>query len=294
MVTDFSSETQGSAASAEPVSQRRAGGGARWTRVFGSTAFRDLWEGWRDYRELWLAMGWYDMRKRNRRSVLGPFWITISLGLFILALSVLYGPLLGHGKERYLPYIAFGFITWQFISDLIVESCNVFISNAQRISQHRAPLSIYIYEMVWRNLLLLVTNVVLYLLVILLFNIPPTWATLLIFPAVVIICINGILAGMLFGTLCTRFRDVPPVVGTVMRMMFLLTPILWTVEQSPARGLFAYLNPLYYFVEIMRKPLLGEAPSTFVWLVVIALTTLMALVAVPLYAKFRNRIAYWV
>jgi hypothetical protein len=39
----------------------------------GAKGLRDLWRGWRDYRELWLAVGWYDIRKRYRRSVLGPF-----------------------------------------------------------------------------------------------------------------------------------------------------------------------------------------------------------------------------
>ena len=49
----------------------------------GVRGLRDLWRGWRDYRELWLTVGLYDIRKRYRRSVLGPFWITISLVAFI-------------------------------------------------------------------------------------------------------------------------------------------------------------------------------------------------------------------
>ena len=278
----------------EGIAPQHAAPRKAWLRLPGAAAFQDLWEGWRDYRELWLALGWYDIRKRNRRSVLGPFWITVSLGAFIAALGFLYGPILGHDHNRYLPYIAFGFIAWMFISDLISQSCNVFVSNSQRISQHRAPLSIYIYEMVWRNFLIFATSMLIYVIISVLYSIPPTWATLLAIPGIILICINGVTAGMLLGTLCTRFRDIPPIVAMVMRMMFLLTPIIWTVEQSPARGLFAYLNPLYYFVEIVREPLLGGAPPGFVWYVAIGLTFVLALVAIPLYAKYRNRIAYWV
>jgi hypothetical protein len=61
----------------------------------GVRGLRDLWQGWRDYRELWLTVGIYDIRKRYRRSLLGPFWITISLGAFILGLSFIYSPLVG-------------------------------------------------------------------------------------------------------------------------------------------------------------------------------------------------------
>ena len=85
-------------------------------RVPGVRGLRDLWQGWRDYRELWLTVGLFDIRKRYRRSVLGPFWITISLGAFILGLGFIYSPLVGGGTASFLPFVAFGFIAWQFIS----------------------------------------------------------------------------------------------------------------------------------------------------------------------------------
>jgi ABC-type polysaccharide/polyol phosphate export permease len=53
----------------------------------GVRGLRDLWRGWCDYRELWVTVGLYDIRKRYRRSLIGPFWITLSLGAFILGLS---------------------------------------------------------------------------------------------------------------------------------------------------------------------------------------------------------------
>jgi ABC-type polysaccharide/polyol phosphate export permease len=77
-------------------------------RVPFARGLRDLWQGWRDYRELWLSTGWYDIRKRYRRSLLGPFWITISLGAFIAGLSFIDMPLVGGNAENYLPYLAFG------------------------------------------------------------------------------------------------------------------------------------------------------------------------------------------
>ncbi|MGH3635130.1 MAG: ABC transporter permease, partial [Mycobacterium sp.] len=36
-------------------------------------AWRDLVDGFRR-RELWLHLGWQDIKQRYRRSVLGPFW----------------------------------------------------------------------------------------------------------------------------------------------------------------------------------------------------------------------------
>jgi ABC-type polysaccharide/polyol phosphate export permease len=98
----------------------------------GVRGLRDLWQGWRDYRELWLTVGLFDIRKRYRRSLLGPLWITISLGAFILGLSFIYRPLMGGNAESFLPFLAFGFIAWQFISQLVLDGCNVFIHSRLR------------------------------------------------------------------------------------------------------------------------------------------------------------------
>jgi ABC-type polysaccharide/polyol phosphate export permease len=260
----------------------------------GATAFQDLWEGWHDYRQLWTAIGWYDIRKRYRRSLLGPFWITISLGIFITALTFLYVPLLGGSAEHYAPYVGFGFIAWQLVSMLVSESCNVFIVNGPTIQQLRAPLSVYIYEVIWKNLLIFGHNLLIYVIIVLIFGLWPNWATLLIVPGLALVCLNGVWMGMLLGPLCVRFRDIPPVVTTIVQMMFLLTPILWHPDQIPTRQALVFLNPFYYFIDLIRQPMLGEAPSFFVWIVTLLITASGFLLAVPFFGRFRDRIAYWV
>jgi len=136
----------------------------------GVRGLRDLWQGWRDYRELWFTVGLFDIRKRYRRSVLGPFWITISLGAFIHGLGFIYSPLVGGGTASFLPFVTFGFIAWQFISQLVLDGCNVFIANGP---------------------------------------------TLLVVPGIILVGVNGVSIGMLLGTLCARFRDIPPIVQTI-------------------------------------------------------------------------------
>lgn len=256
-------------------------------------ALQDLWQGWRDYRQLWLATGWYDVHKRYRRSVLGPFWITISLGVFVAALSFLYGPLLGREIVDYTPFLAFGLIAWTLISQIVSESCTVFVANGHIVRQMKAPLSIYIFGMIWRNMLIFVHNIALYVLIALVFALYPTWSTLLVVPGLLLICLNALWIGMLLGTLCTRFRDIPPIVTTVMQMMFLLTPILWRPDQVSGREAISRLNPFYYFVELIREPLLGSAGSPLIWTVAILITLAGLAVALPLYGRFRDRIVYW-
>lgn len=274
--------------------ERGADGIAPTPPSFGAKAFQDLWEGWRNYRELWLAIGWYDIRKRYRRSVLGPFWITISIGVLITALTFLYVPLIGRNVERYAPYVAFGIIAWQLVSMLVTESCNVFIVNGTTIQQLRAPLSIYIYEVIWKNFLILAHNLLIYVVIVVIFGIWPTWATLLVIPGIFLVCLNGVWVGMLLGPLCARFRDIPPIMATIVQMMFLLTPILWRPDQVPGRGFLVVFDPFYYFIELIREPLLSNAPTQLVWSVALLITALGFAVAIPFFSRFRDRVPYWV
>jgi ABC-2 type transport system permease protein len=259
----------------------------------GVRGMRDLWRGWRDYRELWLTVGLYDIRKRYRRSVLGPFWITVSVGTFILGLSFIYAPLVGGDMKSFLPFIAFGFIAWQFISQLLLDGCNVFIANGPIIQQLRAPLSVYIYQTVWRHLIILAHNFLIYVVVAVAYGLWPNWQTLLVIPGILLVCINGLSFGMLLGTLCARYRDIPPIVTTITQMMFLLTPILWRPDQVPGREFVYELNPFYYLVQVIREPLEGVSPSLFVWAVAVGLTAVGFLVSLLFYSRFRNRIVYW-
>src|SRR5882724_3643293 len=68
--------------------------------------------------ELWSTLGWHDIRQRYRRSVVGPFWLTLSMGMMIGGLAYLYSGLFGQNIERYLPYVATGMIVFGLISSL--------------------------------------------------------------------------------------------------------------------------------------------------------------------------------
>ena len=54
--------------------------------------------------ELWSTHGWNDIRQRYRRSIVGPFWLTISMGVMVAGLAYLYAGLFGQSIEKYLPY----------------------------------------------------------------------------------------------------------------------------------------------------------------------------------------------
>lgn len=253
----------------------------------------DIVMGWTRY-ELWSSLGLHDVRQRYRRSTLGPFWITISLGVMVLALGLLYGQIFGQNLQDYLPYLSAGFVIWGLISGLTVKGCETFISAEGMIRQLNAPLSIYAYRQVWSALIAFAHNILIYIAVALWYEQGISWNILWAFPALILILVNGFWMSILFGLFSARFRDVPLIVASIIQVFFFITPVIWRPEMLPDRTLFLVLNPFYHLMEILRAPLLGHIAALENWAFSILLSAIGSLTALFFYSAYRWRIAYWI
>ena len=263
-------------------------------------AFNDLVRGWGQY-ELWLQLGWQDIKQRYRRSTLGPLWITIATGVMALALGLLYSMLFQIEIREFLPHVTVGFIVWGFISGCVKDGANVFIENEGLIKQLPSALSVHVYRLVWRQLLFFAHNVVIWVLLVIIFRIPLTWQTLLAVPAMLLLVLNGVWVTMLFGIIATRFRDVAPLLEALVQLLFYVTPIVWTTQTLKEQGgdvakraLLAEINPLYHYLEIVRAPMIDQPVAAYHWWIVIGCTVLGLLIAGLVMRKWRFRVSYWV
>ena len=256
-------------------------------------ALLDLAQGARAH-HLWYLLAWQDIRRLYRRSVLGPFWLTVSMGALVGVLGTLYGMLFEVDSADYVPFLALGFIVWTLISGVIGDGCNAFINAEGIIKQVGLPLSVHVYRLLWRHLIILAHNAAVFAVVAAVFAVWPGWTGLLALPGLVLLCLNGLWAGLLLGILSARFRDVPPIVTSVVRICFFVTPIIWIPELIPGRSLVLLANPFFHLVEVVRAPLLGQAPGLASWIAVLIVTAAGWLVTFALFRRYRRRIAYWV
>ncbi|MDP9391575.1 MAG: ABC transporter permease [Actinomycetota bacterium] len=261
----------------------------------------DLVQGWRQ-RELWGHLGWQDIRQRYRRSVLGPIWITISMAVTAVALGILYAGLFGNELSVQLPYILVGFIIWAFVSGCISEGSEVFIANEGLIRQLPGPLSVHVYRLVWRQILFFAHNLIVYAAMFLIFPQPLGWASLMAFPAFLLLAINGAWAALLLGIVTTRFRDLTPITQSLVQLLFFLTPIVWIYEDLlnsgntaiAERARLVEFNPLLHFIEIIRQPMLGADQHLRHWVVVLVITVLGWALTLVALKRYRSRVSYWV
>jgi ABC-type polysaccharide/polyol phosphate export permease len=255
-------------------------------------AIKDVVDGFRST-SIWPLLGWQDIKQRYRRSVIGPFWLTLSYGAMIGAMGPLYGLLLKQDISTYFPYLAVSFIVWTLIAGIMVDACGAFTGSEGYIKEVKLPLTIHVLRLLWKNLIIFAHNLIIVAIVAWFYPPHVNW-TLILFPAsVLLLVVNGVWVGLLLGLLSARFRDIPQVISALVQVLFFMTPVMWRPAMLQERMWFAEFNPLYHFLEVVRAPLLSAEFPLRSWLVVFAITVAGFLFTLWFFSRFRARIAYW-
>lgn len=257
------------------------------------TAWADWWSGTRHV-DLWGTLAWYDIVLRYRRSLLGPLWITLSMGAMLLGMGPLYAALFGVPLARFYPHLALGIIFWNFLSTSINDGCQVFINAASYLKQGAVPRSVFVWRSLARHLFFLAHHLVLYVPVAIWAGL--TWSPqmLLVFPGLVVVVVNLHALSITLGLLSARFRDVPNIVASSLQLLMFLTPVFWFPEKLPERSRFILYNPLAQLLDVLRLPLLGGYPAPGTVRFLLYFTALNVAVAALLYARLRRQVVYWV
>lgn len=242
---------------------------------------------------LWSRLSWIDIRNRYKRSVIGPFWVTISMAVMIAALGTIYSQLFGMAIQEYVPFIACGFLIWNFIAGVLNAAGRTFIEMEGIMKQIPLPVSFYALRSVSTEAILFGHNFLVYLAVAALFQIPLGWETLLALPAFALIVLNAVWVVIVLGILCLRFRDVIPIVANLTQIAFLVTPVIWAAELVKNRRMIVDANPFFHLVEILRAPLLGKSIDPVNWMVVGSMAIVGWIVAFLCIGYTKRRMPYW-
>lgn len=241
-------------------------------------------------------LGWQDVKQRFRRSVLGQFWITISMAVLIGTLAMVFGGVFKVKMDEFLPFLSIGFIYWAFISNTVSEGCTAFSSSDAIIKQLPLPMFLHIFRVLWRNIIVLAHNVIIIPFVFLIFLKPPSLIILMSFIGLLLNTFVLAWVALMLGILCTRYRDLPQIVQSLLQVGFYVTPIIWlpNLLAGSKRGfLLLDMNPLFHMIEIVRAPILGYPPSMLSWFVVINLAFWGWLLTMFFFGKYGKRISYW-
>lgn len=236
-----------------------------------------------------------DIRQRYRRSTLGPFWITISTGVMITCIGVLFSTLFKSPVKEFLPFLAAGIIIWNYISTVLIEATTTFISAEAIIKQLPLSLFMHVERMVARNLYIFFHNIIIFPLVCLVVQREIGLSLLWFVPGLILITLNLLWMSLIISVVCTRFRDMGQIVQSFLQIIFYVTPIIWlpSLLKGKAEMMVLDPNPFYHFLEITRAPLMNYSPSASNWLFSLIFCIVGWFFAIEIFNRYRNRIAYW-
>lgn len=243
---------------------------------------------------MWSRMGWQDIRRRYRRTRIGPFWTSLSLALFVVTLGILWARLWHQDPHTYLPYLCSGMVTWVFIAAIVSEGCTTFVANETLIKTLPFPYTLLSCVVVWRNFVVFLHNALIFVGVAIYARIPLTADTLLILPGLLLVGLTGIWVATLLGLFCLRFRDIQQLVASLLQVAMFVTPIFYAPDQLQGEmaNIVRY-NPLFHYVEVVRLPMMGMAPSSYSYAVTGGCTLFGWVFTLYVYSRFRRRLPYW-
>ena len=254
----------------------------------------DLLDGmWRIWH--WSTLAQQDIKLRYRGSVLGPFWQTLTTAVMIGGMGVIYSQLFHQDIHDYLPMLTVGLIFWMFVAGIITEGCGTFTAVQGIIQQVKLPFSLHVYRLVYRNVLTLGHNFLIVPIVLFIFPRPIHWPSLLLLPpALLLVTFNGIWISFFLGMVSARYRDVPPIVASIVQVAFFMTPVMWPIEALGSNAWWAQFNPLFAMIDVLRSPLLGMPIAPYSWYLLVSMTIAGSAVTYAFFVRFRHRLAFWV
>jgi ABC-2 type transport system permease protein len=244
---------------------------------------------------LWLHLSWTEIKLRYRGTVIGPFWTSISMAVFITAIGLIFSQTWGGlDTAEYLPYLAAGYLSWMLIFQIIVDGSSSLIKASGYIKQMPLPFTLFAFVNVTQNSIVFLHHLLVFFVLVLIFDININTNTLLLLPALILLCINGLWMSTFMGMVVARYRDIEPLTTNILQIALFVTPIIWPFERLPeGRKILVDINPFFHFIQIVRSPLLGQSPSLLNWQVCLGITVIGIVVTTYVFNRVRSRIVFW-
>ena len=197
---------------------------------------------------------------------------------------------------RMLPYVAVGMIAFNLLSGLTRAGATVFLNASSSMKSTRQPLSAFVLKDAAVEFIQFGHNILLYLVFIVAGMVPLSPRLLIAVPVVLAIAVNGLFASLWLGAIVARFRDVNPLVNSVLQVLIFFTPVFYKLDdlQTGARHALLYWNPFTYLLSAFRAPLIGGELNPIFYVGSAVVTAVNIVLGIVIFTRSRSRLPYWV
>ncbi len=244
------------------------------------------YSGWFDLRELWRyrELVWIfaerDIKVRYRQTAVGVAWTVLQPLAQMIAFNGLFQMLKSQPVDGDVPYQVTSFcglILYQLFSGILSTATSSLVDNRQMVTKVYFPRVVLPLSACLRPLLDFGIGLVVLVLLMLWFQVPPTAAVMLAPIFVVFTVLSGLAFGLWLSALNAHYRDFGYVVPFMLQLGMVVCPVLYESSKVPAPWYWLYhLNPMAAALDGFRWAVLGAGVPR--WdLVLISLASLALL-----------------
>lgn len=210
------------------------------------------------YWRFWVHKAVYRLQLEYKQTLLGLVWEPFSLLFVTLSIAFIWSKVLN--EDIFLDfflYVFTGFYVWGLLSSIVLEGVKVFEKHLIELTNENRNLLFYVFEDLTYSFAKFLLVFPLVVLVIGIYNDDSSFImTLLSVLPFIAILLSAIGFMIIFGTVSLFYKDIRHVIQSVMRLAFLLTPIIWRPERLGEYASYVWLNPFYVYIESTREAML--------------------------------------
>lgn len=208
------------------------------------------------YRDLLGQLIARNIKVRYKRSVLGVLWTMINPLMMTIILTLVFSELFRFTVPLYAIYVLSGMLLWGFFAQVTTAAMSELVWGGMLLNRIYMPRSVFAATALGTGLVNLGLGLPPLLLVMWFMGAPFKPALLSLPIAVLLTALFAFGLSLLLSALAVYFADVFEMYQLLLVAWQFLTPIIYPIEivSEQNRWLFK-LNPMYYFVEIFRRPI---------------------------------------
>jgi ABC-type polysaccharide/polyol phosphate export permease len=238
-------------------------------------------------------LAWRSLAKTYDRTSIGIWWIPLDVLFHFLTIGLVLSLVLG-GDGRYLPYFAPSFALWRIFTQSTIRGADLWNRSENLLRNFPLPKSLFLLQECGRSFYLFLLKFPVAIIIALTTGAFLTINIFFLPFGAILFLLNLSWIIVLFSLIGGRFPDFHRFLPSVMYALYIGSPILWQPERLGDKYQFvAQLNPIFHLMEVVRRPILGESPTTLSWSVVIILALAGWLVTFQALVRTHKEIVLW-
>ena len=245
--------------------------------------------------KFWTTFGLNEVKSKYRRTVLGQWWIIITILIFLCLVGLIFKNNFYYNYDLYFIYLSTGYITWLFLHDCLNGACNIMLQSKQFLLQKKWPIFAFIFKLIYREIIILIHHCVLLVGIYIWFeHSPGIFNVLLSLLGLIFTIFTAVWVCLILSIACLRYNDLVSLIQSFLRIFFFATPIFWIDRQlGDYLELIILFNPFNYYLKIIRDPLLKYDFPYDAWIIAIVITIAISFLSIVVLSFTKKKLNYW-